>query len=96
MAFLIGIPWDEAAQAGSFLGQKLVVNEFVAYIDFVSVRDSLSAKSQAIITIALCGFANLASMAIMLGGLGVMAPTRRPEIAQLGLKAVMAGTLSNL
>lgn len=95
VAFLIGIPWDEAATAGSFLGQKLVVNEFVAYIDFVSVRDSLSDQSQAIITIALCGFANLASMAIMLGGLGVMAPSRRPEIAQMGLKAVMAGTLSN-
>lgn len=95
VAFLIGIPWDEAAQAGSFLGQKLVVNEFVAYIDFISVRDSLSAHSQAVITIALCGFANLASMAIMLGGLGVMAPTRRPEIARMGLKAVMAGTLSN-
>lgn len=95
VAFLIGIPWEEAVRAGSFLGQKLVVNEFVAYIDFVSVRDSLSEQSQAIITVALCGFANLSSMAILLGGLGVMSPTRRPHIAQMGLKAVMAGTLSN-
>ena len=95
IAYLIGIPWEEAVKAGSFLGQKLVVNEFVAYIDFVAVKDSMSAHSQAIITVALCGFANLSSMAILLGGLGVMAPSRRPDIARLGLKAVMAGTLSN-
>lgn len=95
IAFLLGIPWQEAAQAGSFLGQKLVLNEFVAYIDFVSLRDGLGEHSQAVITIALCGFANLASMAIMLGGLGVMAPGRRPDIARMGMKAVLAGTLSN-
>jgi CNT family concentrative nucleoside transporter len=95
IAYLIGIPWEEAVKAGSFLGQKLVVNEFVAYIDFVAVKDSMSTHSQAIITVALCGFANLSSMAILLGGLGVMAPSRRPDIARLGLKAVMAGTLSN-
>jgi CNT family concentrative nucleoside transporter len=95
IAYIIGIPWDEAVKAGSFLGQKLVVNEFVAYIDFVAVKDSMTAHSQAIITVALCGFANLSSMAILLGGLGVMAPSRRPDIARLGLKAVMAGTLSN-
>jgi CNT family concentrative nucleoside transporter len=95
IAYLIGIPWEEAVKAGSFLGQKLVVNEFVAYIDFVAVKESMSAHSQAIITVALCGFANLSSMAILLGGLGVMAPSRRPDIARLGLKAVMAGTLSN-
>ncbi|MBG7601462.1 MAG: NupC/NupG family nucleoside CNT transporter, partial [Gammaproteobacteria bacterium] len=95
VAYLIGIPWEEAVKAGSFLGQKLVVNEFVAYIDFVAVKDSMTEHSQAIITVALCGFANLSSMAILLGGLGVMAPSRRPDIARLGLKAVMAGTLSN-
>ncbi|MGL1957241.1 MAG: NupC/NupG family nucleoside CNT transporter [Colwellia sp.] len=95
IAFVMGIPWGEAVQAGSFLGQKLVVNEFVAYIDFVGVKDTMSTHSQAIITVALCGFANLSSMAILLGGLGVMAPSRRPDIARLGLKAVMAGTLSN-
>jgi len=95
IAFLIGIPWSEATQVGSLLGQKLVVNEFVAYIDFVGIKDALSAQSQVIVTVALCGFANLSSMAILLGGLGVMAPTRRSDIARLGLKAVLAGTLSN-
>lgn len=95
IAYLMGIPWNEAVQAGSFLGQKLVVNEFVAYVDFVSVKDNLTPHSQAIITVALCGFANLSSMAILLGGLGVMAPSRRPDIARLGVKAVLAGTLSN-
>ena len=95
IAFLIGVPWSEALQAGSLLGQKLVVNEFVAYIDFVSFKDTLSANTQVIITVALCGFANLSSMAILLGGLGVLAPSRRPEIAHMGLKAVLAGTLSN-
>jgi concentrative nucleoside transporter, CNT family len=95
IAFLIGIPWSEATSVGSLLGQKLVVNEFVAYIDFVGMRDTLSAHSQVIVTVALCGFANLSSMAILLGGLGVLAPSRRPDIARLGLKAVLAGTLSN-
>jgi len=95
IAFLIGIPWSEATAVGSLLGQKLVVNEFVAYIDFVGMKDSLSAHSQVIVTVALCGFANLSSMAILLGGLGVLAPSRRPDIARLGLKAVLAGTLSN-
>ena len=96
IAFLIGVPWSEAIVAGSLLGQKLVVNEFVAYIDFMNVKEALSEHTQVIITVALCGFANLSSMAILLGGLGVLAPSRRPDIARMGLKAVMAGTLSNL
>jgi CNT family concentrative nucleoside transporter len=96
IAFLIGIPWSEAVDAGSLLGQKLVVNEFVAYINFIGVKEAMSEHSQVIITVALCGFANLSSMAILLGGLGVLAPSRRSDIARLGLKAVMAGTLSNL
>jgi len=95
VAFIIGIPWDEAVAAGSLLGQKLVLNEFVAYVDFVKNMTLFSEQSQAILTVALCGFANLASMAILLGGLGVLAPKRRPDVARLGLKAVMAGTLSN-
>ena len=96
IAFLIGIPWSEAIAAGSFIGQKLIVNEFVAYAGFVEVRETFSAHSQAIITFALCGFANLSSIAILLGGLGCMAPNRRGDIARMGLKAVAAGTLSNL
>jgi len=95
IAFLIGIPWSEAVQVGSLLGQKLVVNEFVAYIQFTGIKESLTGHSQAIVTVALCGFANLSSMAILLGGLGVLAPSRRADIARLGLKAVLAGTLSN-
>jgi len=95
IAFLIGVPWSEAMQAGSLLGQKLVVNEFVAYIDFVGIKETLSANTQVIITVALCGFANLSSMAVLLGGLGVLSPSRRPDIARMGLKAVLAGTLSN-
>jgi CNT family concentrative nucleoside transporter len=96
LAWAIGIPWEEARLAGSFIGQKFVVNEFVAYLDFIQYKEQLSASSQAIITFALCGFANLSSIAILMGGIGAMAPTRRKEIAQLGLKAVFAATLANL
>ncbi len=96
VAYLIGIPWHEANMAGSFLGQKIVINEFVAYLDFITVADQLSARTQAIITFALCGFANLSSVAILLGGMGNMAPSRRPEIAKLGMKAVLAGAMANL
>jgi len=96
VAYLIGIPWHEANMAGSFLGQKIVINEFVAYLDFITVADQLSARTQAIITFALCGFANLSSVAILLGGMGNMAPSRRPDIAKLGMKAVLAGAMANL
>ncbi|MBE0365912.1 concentrative nucleoside transporter, CNT family [Pseudoalteromonas ulvae UL12] len=96
VAWLLGVPWNEAIIAGSFIGQKLVVNEFVAYLDFINYRDTLSAHTQAIITFALCGFANLSSIAILLGGLGGMAPSRRKDIARLGLRAVMAGSMANL
>ncbi len=96
VAWLIGVPWAEAIQAGSFIGQKLIVNEFVAYIDFVSVRETLSEHTQVVVTFALCGFANLSSIAILLGGLGSMAPSRRGDIARLGLKAVAAASLANL
>ena len=95
IAYIIGIPWSEAIHAGSLLGQKLVLNEFVAYVDFVGNKELFSEHSIAIITVALCGFANLSSVAILLGGLGVLAPSRRQDIARLGLKAVLAGTLSN-
>ncbi len=96
VAWLLGVPWSEAITAGSFIGQKLVVNEFVAYLDFVKYQDQLSEHTQAIITFALCGFANLSSIAILLGGLGGMAPCRRKDIARLGLRAVLAGSMANL
>lgn len=107
VAWLIGVPWEEARVAGSFIGQKLIINEFVAYMNFGEyLKDDaavaaaglqvLSAHTKAIISFALCGFANLSSIAILIGGLGSMAPSRRHDVAQLGLKAVAAGTLSNL
>lgn len=96
LAWLIGIPSDEVLMAGSYIGQKIVMNEFVAFIDFVENKALLSEHSQAIVTFALCGFANIGSIAIQLGSIGVMAPERRAEVANLGLKAVAAGTLANL
>jgi CNT family concentrative nucleoside transporter len=96
VAFLIGIPWEEAVQAGSLIGQKFVINEFYAYANFVLIKESLSPQSQVIVTFALCGFANLSSIAILLGGLGSIVPSRRSDIARLGLRAVIGGTLANL
>jgi CNT family concentrative nucleoside transporter len=96
LAFLIGVPWAEAAQAGSLIGQKIVINEFYAYVNFVEIKDALSPYTQLVVTFALCGFANLASIAILLGGLGAIVPSRRQDIARLGLKAVIGGTLVNL
>ena len=96
VAFLLGIPWSETINVGSLIGQKIILNEFVAYVDFVAMKESLSPHAQVVATFALCGFANLSSIAILLGGLGSIAPTRRPEIARLGLKAVFAATLANL
>ena len=96
IAWLLGIPWSEAVHAGSFIGQKLVLNEFIAYINLVGTSDGLSDHSRAVVTFALCGFANFSSIAILLGGLGVMAPSRRAEIATLGLRALLAATLANL
>jgi CNT family concentrative nucleoside transporter len=96
IAWTLGVPWEEANIAGSFIGQKMVVNEFVAYLDFLKYQDELSPITQAIVIFSLCGFANFSSIAILMGGIGAMAPTRRKEIAQLGLKTVLAATLANL
>lgn len=96
VAYVLGVSWDEARLAGSFIGQKLVINEFVAYLDFVNYKDQLSQQSQVIITFVLCGFANFSSIAILLGGLGGMAPSRRHDIARLGLRALLAATLANM
>ncbi|MDZ5712960.1 NupC/NupG family nucleoside CNT transporter [Jeotgalibacillus haloalkalitolerans] len=96
LAFAIGIPWDEAIRAGNFIGQKLVLNEFVAYANFAPEIETFSDKSVAIITFALCGFANISSLAILLGGLGNLAPNRRPDIARMGIRAVAAGALASM
>ncbi|BDX05373.1 NupC/NupG family nucleoside CNT transporter [Planctobacterium marinum] len=96
LAWVLGVPWHEAQAAGSFIGQKLVVNEFVAYLDFIDQRENLSASTQAIVTFALCGFANFSSIAILMGGIGAMAPNRRKDLASLGLRAVIAASFANL
>lgn len=96
VAWILGVTGSEIQQVGSLIGQKLVLNEFVAFKDFQGISGELSGRSSAITTFALCGFANLSSIAILLGGLGVMAPSRRKEIARFGLKAVFAATLANL
>ena len=96
LAWLLGVPWHEATTAGSLIGQKFVLNEFIAYVNFAEVKETLSPHTQIILTFALCGFANLTSIAILLGGLGSLAPERRQDVARMGLKAVLAGTLSNL
>jgi len=101
LAYLIGVSWDESAIAGQMIGMKLAVNEFVGYLEFAKYLQPdaavvLSEKTKAIITFALCGFANFSSIAILIGGIGGMAPNRRGDVARLGLKAVIAGTLANL
>ena len=96
IAFAIGVPWDEALQAGSLIGQKIVVTEFYAYISFIDIKDTLTPHTQVVVTFALCGFANFSSMAILLGGLGSIVPSRRKDVARLLLKALIGGTLANL
>ena len=96
VAWLAGIPAAEMREGGSLIGQKLVLNEFVAYVELAARQAAMTEKTRAVCSVALCGFANFSSIAILLGGLGGMAPARRSEIARLGLKAVAAGTLSNL
>jgi len=98
LAWLLGIPWSEAADVGSLLGIKTVLNEFLAYEALAEAMQAgtLSTRSVTIAAYALCGFANLGSLAILIGGIGGMAPSRRPELAQLGLRSVIAGTLATL
>jgi CNT family concentrative nucleoside transporter len=96
LAFAIGVPWEEAVKAGGFIGQKLILNEFVAYSSFAPQIGALSAKTVAIISFALCGFANVSSMGILLGGLGSLAPNRRGDIAKMGVRSVIAGMLASL
>ena len=97
--FLIGIPWNEAGTAGGLFGTKIVLNEFVAFIDLGNaqgVAAGLSDRTRAIVTFALCGFANFSSIAIQMAVTGGLAPNQRPVIARLGLRALLAGSLANL
>jgi len=96
LMYVLNVPWSEAQTAGAIFGEKLILNEFVAYLSFADIQDELSPKTAAIVTFALCGFANLSSIAILLGGLGSLVPDRMGQIAKFGLRAVAAGSLSNL
>lgn len=97
VAFLIGIPWSEAAAAGSLIAKKVVLNELVAYIDLARLpTETLSPRSRLILTYALCGFANLGSLGIMVGGLTAMAPQRRADIVELAPRAVLLGLMATL
>ncbi|MGH7751882.1 MAG: NupC/NupG family nucleoside CNT transporter [Gemmatimonadales bacterium] len=97
LAFLLGVPWGDAATVGSFVGEKIVLNEFVAYADFASQMGqglSVSPKASIMLTYMLLGFANFSSIAIQIGGIGGLAPHRRPDLARLGLRAMVAGNLA--
>ncbi len=93
--WLMGVSWQETLTAGRLMGVKTILNEFLAYLDLAAVPDTeLSIRSRLILTYALCGFANMGSLGIMIGGLGAMAPSRRSEIVSLGLRSIVAGTLA--
>lgn len=95
VCWLMGLPWDQAVTAGSLMGTKTVLNELIAYVDLSKLSpDVLDARSRLIMLYAMCGFANFASLGIMIGGLGVVAPERREEINALGLKSIVSGTLT--
>ncbi len=98
IAFIIGIPWEDATNMGSLLGTKIVLNEFVAYMQMADLvgQDLLGAKTITMATFALCGFANFSSIAIQIGGIGGIAPGRKSDLARFGIMAVFAGTLANL
>jgi CNT family concentrative nucleoside transporter len=97
-AFFIGVDWNETLYVGSLLGQKMVINEFVAYYDLGTMKAAgiLSEKSVLISTYALCGFANFSSIAIQIGGTGGMAPSRQQDISRLGIRAMIAATLATM
>ncbi|MCF6276117.1 MAG: NupC/NupG family nucleoside CNT transporter [Robiginitomaculum sp.] len=97
LMYIIGVPWAEAGISGTLFGEKLILNEFVAYASFMDMGEgALTPRAAIITTIALCGFANFSSIAIALGGIGTLAPKRRGELASFGLKAVLAASLANL
>src|SRR5690606_25930863 len=102
IAWVIGVPWQDATTVGSLIGQKVVINEFVAYLQLADIVNGrvegveLSEKGRLIATYALCGFANFSSIAIQIGGIGGLAPERRQDLARFGLRAVLGGTIATL
>lgn len=95
VAWSLGVPWRDAATVGNLLGTRMVLNEFIAFAELGQLKDALDPKSFTIATYALCGFANFASIGMQIGGIGALAPTRRGDLARLGLRAMLAGTLAN-
>lgn len=96
VAYLLGVPWEDASAVGSLLGIKLMVNEFVAYAELQKMLSTLSPRSITIATYALCGFANFSSIAVQVGGIGILAPKRRKDLARLGIRSLIGGTLACL
>jgi CNT family concentrative nucleoside transporter len=95
IAWLLGVAWKDCAKVGDLLGTRMIVNEFAAFADLGKAKQALEPRSFVIATFALCGFANLSSIAIQIGGIGALAPSRKSDLARLGLKAMFAGTLAN-
>ncbi len=95
LAWLMGVAWDDCASVGKLLGTRLVLNEFVAFLDLAQIRAHMAERSITIATFALCGFANFSSIAIQIGGIGALAPSRKPDLARLGMRAVAAGSMAN-
>lgn len=95
VAWIMGVPWQDASKIGNLLGTRLVLNEFFAFIDLAKIHNEIDHKSFVIATFALCGFANLSSIAIQVGGIGALAPTRKSDLARLGLRAVACGSMAN-
>jgi CNT family concentrative nucleoside transporter len=96
VAWVVGVPWKDCAAIGDLLGTRMVLNEFVAFSRLGPMKESLDPRSYLIATYALCGFANLGNIGIELGGIGSLAPGKRAELARLGLRAMLAGTIANL
>ena len=95
VAWLLGVSWNDCASIGRLLGERLVTNEFIAFIDLGKIKNQLDPHSFTIATYALCGFANFSSIAIQVGGIGALAPSRKSDLARLGMRAVAAGTMAN-
>ena len=94
-AWAMGIPYEDVTKCATLMGQKMTINEFVAYLNFVQIKATMSEKAQAIVSFALCGFANFSSVGMQIGGIGELAPSRRADLAQLGIRALIAGTLAS-
>ena len=95
VAWSLGVPWRDAGTIGNLLGTRMVLNEFIAFAELGTIKDTLDPRSFTIATFALCGFANFSSIGIQIGGIGALAPTRRGDLARLGIRAMLAGTLAN-